>query len=512
MRLLFALALWVSPASAVTLADGRACLDRNDVPCAQAVVDELAADKSVRADELRFASRVAFYGGDFETAVDLVNRASKAGWEDKWDDRLLYERTMRVHAEWDHIERGNFVVAYRPGVDAVLLHDAVEVLLSSEKNYGPILGGSPSGPTRLEIYPDGRSFTDASSLTKENIQTTGVVALSKWSRLLLTSPRALGRGYGWKDTVAHEYIHLVVAHQTDDRAPVWLQEAIAKYLDNRWSDGKDHFKLSVRAQGLLATAIRDDDFVTFDQMHPSFAKLPSADRASLAYAQVATMMAFCFQEGGDDVLLKVFPLLRDGMDAREALAQGSGFKNFADLETQWMAYVQGLDLIGKRLASMPTLLDGGSAIDADPVLSHRQDLARFLRLGDLLAEKERHKAAMVEYTKAVPDDEPMSPLLANRMARSWIALKQLKSAEKVLTESLLDYPEFALTHKTLGALHHAQGSKRNAIKSYRAAADMNPYDPEVISALADLTVSLGDVKSSKRYQDHLRILQRGGEG
>ena len=43
-----------------------------------------------------------------------------------------------------------------------------------------------------------------------------MVALSKWSRLLALSPRALGRGYAWKDTIAHEYVHLVRRHAIVD--------------------------------------------------------------------------------------------------------------------------------------------------------------------------------------------------------------------------------------------------------------------------------------------------------
>ena len=78
---------------------------------------------------------------------------------------------------------------------------------------------------------------------------------------------------------------------------------------------------------------------------------------------------------------------------------------------------------------MPTILDGGDEMTADPVLSEREDLARFVRLGDLLRERERPKAALVEYAKAIPLDEPQSPLLANRIAQSHIDLGDLKSAK-----------------------------------------------------------------------------------
>ena len=37
-------------------------------------------------------------------------------------------------------------------------------------------------------------------------------------------PRLEGGRYPWQDTIAHEYIHLVVTHHTADRAPVWPGE------------------------------------------------------------------------------------------------------------------------------------------------------------------------------------------------------------------------------------------------------------------------------------------------
>ena len=221
--------------------------------------------------------------------------------------------------------------------NAILVEDALKTLVLAERFISPLLSGAPPGQTILEIFPDGRSFIAASSLTKDAVQTTGTVALSKWSRLLLTSPRALGRGYDWQNTVAHEYIHLVVGHNTDDLAPVWLQEAIAKYLDNRWRDGKDHFKLDIRSQGLLARAISENDLVTFEEMHPSLAMLPSADRAGLAYAQLASLMSYCFERGGEEVLLKTLPLVRQGKDPREALAIGAGFSDFSELYESWVA-------------------------------------------------------------------------------------------------------------------------------------------------------------------------------
>lgn len=494
-------------AHAASLAEGRACLDANDVPCAESIVVALGAADSSDPYKLAFAAETAFFDGRFEEAHGLLKRAVDAGFVDRWDDLALYERTAEATQDWTELARDDVRVRYQPGIDAVLLDDAVRTLDLARRHVEPLVGNGPPGTLDLEIYPDGRSFIAASSLTKDDVQTTGVVALSKWSRLLVTSPRALGRGYTWQDTIAHEYVHLVVSYQTADRAPVWLQEAIAKYLDSRWRDGTDRFRLSVGSQALLAEAIASNQFVSFEEMHPSLAKLPTQERAALAYAQLATLMAYCFERGGDDVLLRALPLVKAGIDPRSALATAAGAPSFDQLEADWRVWVAKLPLLRKTVEPLPTVLDGGDEIDADPTLHDREDLARYVRLGDLLTERGRLAAALVEYEKAVPTDEPKGPILSNRLARTHLALGHTDRAQRELEESLASYPEFPLTHKVLGEILRGRGQTKPALEAYVRAVELNPFDPEVQRALADLYGALGDSVGAARHERHLRILR-----
>lgn len=494
------------------LDQGRACLQANDVPCAEAIADELGAATSSRATYLDFAAKVAFFAGRYQNAADLKERAVAAGVPDPYDERALYQRTVAATDGYREVERGRFLIRYQPGVDAILVDDAARALEQADLYISPLLGGSPPGSTILEIYPDGRTFIDASSLSREAVQTTGVVALSKWSRLLLTSPRALGRGYAWMDTVAHEYTHLVVTYHTGDRAPVWLQEAIARYLENRWRGEGDRFALSVRSQGLLAAALHADDFVTFEEMNPSFALLPSAERAELAYAQVSSLMSFCFHEAGDGVLLEVLPRVAAGDDAAQVLAEAAGRPDMDTLLADWRVWVSTLDLVERQLAAMHTVLDGEDVLLSDPHLAERADLQRYVRLGDLLRERERPAAALVEYEKALPEDHTeTSPFLSVRMAQVLSELGDDERAEDELTRTLSDYPEHALAHKTLGQLYARQGRTDAAIAALREAASLNPFDPEVQGQLVELYRARGSESDADRHARYLTILRRGGE-
>lgn len=496
------------PASAGSLQQAKECLEQIDLDCAR---QQSQGEPEGDPQWLAIDAQIAFFDGNYPTAYDAMKSAVEKGYEDRYKELPLFERTLYATSGWVEERKDRFAIRFRPGVDAMLVDDAFGAIMGSDKHIAPLLGGSPPGISRVELFPDSRSFIAASSLTVEDVDTTGVVGLAKWSRLLVLSPRALPRGYSWQDTIAHEYIHLIVTHHTADKAPVWLQEAIAKYLDARWRDGSDRFRLSARQQGLLADALRKDDLVSFEEMHPSLAKLPTAERASLAYAQLATLMQFCFQRGGQDVLKRVLPAIAAGEDPREALARGVGEGSFADLEASWRKWIASQPLAGKVLDELPTVLNGGDDLELDPVLAEREDLARWVTLGDILRKAGETAASLVEYEKAIPEDEPPSPVLSNRIAQAQIELGELSKAADTLRKSLSDYPEFSMTHKTYGELLVKQGQHDLAREQLVDAVAIHPFDPEIHELLIEVYSKLGESASADRHARYLKIRAQGGD-
>src|SRR5262249_49604808 len=154
----------------------------------------------------------------------------------------------------------------------------------------------------------------------------------------------------------------------------------------------------------------------------------TAERASLAYAQLATLMQYCFQRAGPNLLKKVLPAVADGTDARDALASAVGAASFDALEADWPTGIRPQPPVGNRLQELPTGLDGGDEMSNDPVLAERADLARYVTLGDLLRKHGENEASLAEYAKAIPENEPASPLLSNRIAQSDLDLGRLEDA------------------------------------------------------------------------------------
>ena len=123
---------------------------------------------------------------------------------------------------------------YADGLDAILVAYALQAMAAADEVLTRELGVRVPGPVRLEIFPDPSALAAVSRLSLEAIQRTGTIALCKWDRLMVTSPRALVRGYPWMDTIAHEYVHLVLSRASRDQAPVWFHEGMAKFFERRW--------------------------------------------------------------------------------------------------------------------------------------------------------------------------------------------------------------------------------------------------------------------------------------
>ena len=496
---------WAGPAE-----DGLACLRRTDLPCAQDEVVKARDKQPDRAITLLLEAELAFHEGRFAEAADFIAKVSERQDEleperQKYinDKRTLYVGTAEVTADMVETRVGDVIVLHHPGIERILVDEAVECIELAKERIAPRLGGDVPFPVRVELYPDTASFITASGLPQEAVATTGVVAISKYNRLVVSSPRALGRGYGWRDTIVHEWVHLVVSYHSNELAPIWLQEGIAKSTDMLWRE--DAFVLETQKQGLLAGALDTGEFVTFEQMHPSMAFLPSADMAALAYAQVATMMEYLQVSTDRDALARVVKKVGKGTDSKEAVAQVAG-SSFEAFEQDWKAWLSTLDLVGYRVASMPTVLGEGTDFDYDPVLSRRKDLANRARLGDLMLQQGHYEAALVYYSQARPEDGPLPPHVALNTARAHLELGDMVAARQVLEDSRKDWPEVATNRKALGDVYRSEGRDTDALLEYRASVEINPFDAEVQQALAELYALAGNDALARRHAKKVRVL------
>ena len=510
---LFAVLAAAGPAHGSTVEAVTTCLNAVDLPCAEAALAELrAGGEDHQVHEL--AAHIAFHRGDYEAALRELGLALEdaPGLEGEYTQVLAhYQATLDATDGMVELRQGNVILRHAPGMDAILVDEALQTLEAAQLTLRQQLGDLPPQPVLVEIFPTGKRFVAASGLPQESVSTTGVVAISKWARLLMTSPRAVARGYGWKDTLVHEYVHQVVSYLSHDLTPVWLQEGIARYLEACWRH-QLNAPLEPFSQAALASALAADDLVTFEEMHPSFAFLPSAERGAVAYAQVQILVATAAEHGGAGTLGRCLSAIDGGAEAPEALAAAAGYPDFDVLFDDAVQAMRSLELVERKLAALPMTIDGeGGDFAEDPLLATDVTLADHARLGDLLRLADRPRAALLEYGKAMPPDEPPSPLLSNRSAECHLLLGDDTKALELLRDTTRDYPSFAMTWKGLGQLERDRGELQVALDAYLASADVYPFDSEVQAALAALYTELGDPVAAARHARFERILLHGGE-
>ena len=349
----------------------------------------------------------------------------------------------------------------------------------------------------------------ASGIPEEAVRTTGVIALSKWNRLLITSPRATAGGYGWMDTSAHEYIHLVVSWRTKDKAPVWLQEGLARYLEKHWRPNPE-FYLSPKQQSLLAQALSDDAFVPFEKFRLSMAYLDSGEEAALAYAQVSTMVDFMVQQAGEASLIELMDRIADGETAEAAVSGLAGFSSFEAFKKEWKQFLSTLPLVQQELTKSSISLDGeGGDFAEDPVLQGRTDLAKYVRVGDLLMQHKKYKAALVEYQKAKDPDEPMSPTALARMSECHFQLGEPSASKSQLTTALGLYPENVEVLRTAAILAPKVGLG-DGHDYWLRAHEVNPYSIQTQTALIEHYNRTSNDKAVRHHESILSILEVGG--
>jgi hypothetical protein len=287
-----------------------------------------------------------FLLGDYASGLARLREAiSLNRGADEWKAlRDLVAATQRATAGFVSTESTHFVFAYAPGKEAVLVPYASEALEQAWRVLGEDLGYRP--PTehriRIEIYSDIASLAQVSTLSEREIRASGTIALCKFNRLMIVSPRALERGYPWIDTLVHEFTHFIVSRASHNAVPIWLHEGLAKFEERRWRAGPGG-GLSPSMEHLLATALRRGTLVTFAQMHPSLAKLPTQEQAALAFAEVYTVVEYLHGQKGYPGLRQLVFAMRDGADEPRALYASFGI-GLEELQRAWRKYLRDLAL------------------------------------------------------------------------------------------------------------------------------------------------------------------------
>lgn len=419
------------------------------------------------------------------------------------------EATLRPFSEHTTAD-GRFLIRYL-GKDKIIIPYLTEVLEKAEVALSADFNYVPSSPILVEIYPTVEYLAAVSSLTKKDLKTSGTIALCSDNKLMLTSPRGLGRGYGWRDTIAHEFVHYYITKVSKNTVPIWLHEGIAKFQETRWRNQPGH-QLEPPQEDLLARSLKADQLITFDQMHPSMALLPSQEAAALAFAEVHSTIRFLHSRGGYAKIRTLLSELASGLSMNRALAKTYGF----DLSGLWKVWLKRTRNAGLKtypgLVHMPLTFvrpdTEGEEVEAELMTIKEKRVKDLTHLGELLRARERPLAASKEYRKAMDIQGTGNPAIQNGLANSLLMLERPNEVPPLMKLVLKYYPDYARTHLNLGRAFIKLNRWKAAQTAFEKMIGINPFHPEVHEALVRIYTELGLPEKANRARKAAEIIRQ----
>ncbi|PIR00794.1 MAG: hypothetical protein COV66_05070 [Nitrospinae bacterium CG11_big_fil_rev_8_21_14_0_20_45_15] len=447
-------------------------------------------------------ARIDFFKSNYALAVDRLKHVGGSH-QEVTEFKMMAKETLQVTEHFVTRESEHFIFRYPEGSDEVLLPFAEEALEKSYKVLGDILDFHPGAKVVIEIYPGREALSRVSPLTLQDIETSGTVALCKYNRIMIISPRYLVRGYNWLDTLSHEFVHYLLTRKSRNRFPLWLHEGAAKFLETRWRDEKHY--LSPIMETVLAGAFQHDYYIPLENMMPSLAKLKSAEDVQLAYAEVSTMMEYIAELKGDSFLSQLLTQLAQGNDFQSTLeiALGTSLSEFQD---NWKKRIRKLNLsfIPGHKTLTSKFKKGGQDSEEAAYLEIEEKRTRDLVfLADILKSRNFVEAAVLEYEKAVNEAETLNPIVYNKLAGTYLRTGKNDQAEALLMKSLKHYPHFHTTLLNLGETYLQSQRYPQAQKFFEEAQRVNPFNPIVYDRLIQIYTKQG-LSDKKEFQEQLR--------
>ncbi|MCA9631692.1 MAG: tetratricopeptide repeat protein [Myxococcales bacterium] len=424
---------WLGVVAATCFLAGSASSATSPRQVADAIIEldvergkELLKDAEQRSDLAFERARLALYLGDCETAQAILASPQFANVEEARHFREVADGCTGTTVGGlvvEDKERGVWM-RLQDSEDKALAPLIAEVADKARARIEQDLGVKMPRPLRIDLVRDLFSLAAVTGLPLEAAETTGTVAVARWGRVTMLSPRAASLGYPWEDTLAHEITHLALSRATRDRAPLWLQEGVAKREETRWREKQpfddadyDRVARSAQAQGKS---------VGINGLGSSIAMLPTPESASIAFAEVTSFMGFWLRENG---MPAFHLLLRDlkGVGERgpnAALASVTGV-SLSEWNSRWQGWLEG----NVEAPAPPPKL---TPLEVRKRHQQSEDMIRYARLGDLLFDRGHMEAAESRLTKMF-DASPDDASLRARLARTALARGDGKRAKELVS-------------------------------------------------------------------------------
>jgi len=457
---------------------------------------------------LELASHIAFHRGEYLEAQKLIRAAIEAGGDEEKRKgfSLFIEQTIGVITPFKKYETPHFTILLDEKQDGFLVDYFREALENTYQIMAKHYGFQPKEKIRVEVFPNARAFYYASSLMARDIE-IGAVGLAKFNKLMLLSPGALVYGYRWLDAISHEYFHYLIVRMTANKAPIWFHEGLAKYEETRWREGPSY--LSALYQNLLSRALAERKLIPFDKMEPSVVRLETPAEVQLAYAQAASAIEFIITKAGHEGLKEIMRRMttKTSRGASEPIKEVLGL-TFDEFERDWKRFLASKELKGTGESDVRRLkIKEGRADEERLDMEEIKSLVARNRahLADLLKERGRMGAAVLEYRRALSEAPDSIPIL-NRLSSALIHIDKDQEALPLLNRAREISPDHPTPYTNMGKTYLKLKDFKKAREAFLESIQINPFNPEVHQGLAEAYEKLGEQGLAAREKEIARRL------
>ena len=468
-------------------------LDEWQLEDAYALTEKLLREQPNEPQVWVMAARVQHARGEHLSALSLLRAAQKEGLDGFERFTQLVEGPAKLMPFFGALETEHFKIRYINKDEIVAVY-AKDVLEKAYQRIGTALDFLPAEKGEkitVEILPNARALAESTGLRISEIEASGTIAVCKFHRLMVISPLAAVNGYDWASTLAHEFTHLVISKRTKNKIPIWLHEAIAKYFESLWSS-KAGEALSPFGEKLLKEATEKREWISFAQMHPSMAKLPTQKAAALAFAEVFSVVEFLEKRYGQGVMAKILRFVGQGKSVDQALNTATQL-SIKSLETKLHKYLEKRKFklkpgaVARPIRFVDSQGDSQNAPQEGPLEAMpERRVHEYSRLGEMLEMRNHFKAAVLEYEKAYAFGGKSYASLVYRLAKIYRKQGMHERAAAIVEKGLLLHKDSTDLLILAGRIALDAQDYTQALDIYEKSRYQNPFNPEIHSALSHL--------------------------
>src|SRR5580700_775597 len=269
----------------------------------------------------------AYYGANkMEQAVAEWRRAEKLR-PDAEVERAL-EKAERDKAEEESYREGetaHFVLKYNGSATPDLARGILHVLEDDFRDLESQLDFTPPEPVGVILYTE-QGFADITRAPR------WVGALND-GRMRIPVQGLTSVTPELAHVLKHELTHSFIGQKTHNRAPTWLQEGVAQYMEGRRTTGSAGALLNVGSQGgLPALASLEGSWMGL-----------SGGSASIAYAWSLAAVESIIQTGSIVDISRLLDAIAASADTEQAL-RDTLHDDYSDLQQQAIVFLQGEDV------------------------------------------------------------------------------------------------------------------------------------------------------------------------